>query len=58
MCWFPINLNLADQVKIESTVDGYWTITQEDGLIADRMAESLQLHAQAIVAAEKGRPCR
>lgn len=53
---FPIDLQLAGDVSVHRSNDGIWTFRQEESaIIADRMAQMMILHAEAISAREERR---
>lgn len=47
--WMPVNLNLAGHVEIIRSEDGVWSFTQVDGVIADRVAVTGEIHEGAIL---------
>lgn len=51
--YFPININVAGEVAIVRHEDGTWTILQDEhGMLADRTAAALGIHAAAIASRE------
>ncbi len=61
--YFPLNLQLCGDVSVVRYEDGTWVFTQDDAVIADRLAETFILHAVAIETNERamglgGKRCR
>ena len=53
--FFPVNLELAGTCTVTREEDGTWTFAQQDTAVADRMEQSLEMHADAVATRETRR---